>query len=129
MRAASGSDADSSSQGDTGRFEPAGVDEHETMLFDPDADDYDEQALAEARGGRTTDALLSCPSCFATVCVDCQQHAEDSSLYRAMFVQGCRLLDGESGMRVLCDTCENELGSYDEETEMYEFDSVLASEA
>lgn len=108
---------------------PAAADEHDAMLFDPDADDSDERAVAEARGGRTSDAILSCPACFATLCVDCQAHARDESRYRAMFVQGCRLLDREGAYVVLCEACESEVGVYDEESELYEFEGVVASEA
>jgi hypothetical protein len=28
----------------------------------------------QQRSGRTTDAILSCPGCFTTLCIDCQQH-------------------------------------------------------
>ena len=39
--------------------------------------------------GRKTDAILSCPGCFTTCCIDCQQH-EYKDQYRAMFVTNCR---------------------------------------
>lgn len=35
---------------------------------------------------RNTDAVLSCPRCFTTVCMDCQQHEKYANQYRAMFV-------------------------------------------
>ena len=35
---------------------------------------------------RTSDAILSCPRCFNTVCMDCQQHERYANQYRAMFV-------------------------------------------
>lgn len=38
------------------------------------ADDADEAWAAQQRSGRTTDAILSCPGCFTTLCIDCQQH-------------------------------------------------------
>ena len=119
----------SSSDGGSDDWRPAAPEEHDGLLYDPDADDADEQALHSARNGRHSDALLSCPCCFTTVCVDCQQHATDSALFRAMFVQHCRLLEGEHGVRVLCDVCEADLGRYDASVEVYEFDSVLATEA
>lgn len=37
---------------------------------------------------RTSDAVLSCPCCFNTVCMDCQKHNRYSNQYRAMFVMG-----------------------------------------
>ncbi|KAL3792158.1 hypothetical protein HJC23_009622 [Cyclotella cryptica] len=35
---------------------------------------------------RNSDAVLSCPRCFTTVCMDCQQHESYANQYRAMFV-------------------------------------------
>ena len=35
---------------------------------------------------RYSDAILSCPCCFTTVCMDCQQHVTYKNQYRAMFV-------------------------------------------
>jgi hypothetical protein len=35
---------------------------------------------------RTSDAVLSCPRCFTTVCMDCQQHERYANQFRAMFV-------------------------------------------
>jgi hypothetical protein len=35
---------------------------------------------------RHSDAILSCPCCFTTVCMDCQQHERYTNQYRAMFV-------------------------------------------
>jgi hypothetical protein len=35
---------------------------------------------------RNSDAVLSCPRCFTTVCMDCQQHQSYANQYRAMFV-------------------------------------------
>eukprot|EP00956_Cyclotella_meneghiniana_P013538 scaffold19621_cov63-Cyclotella_meneghiniana.AAC.2 len=35
---------------------------------------------------RFSDAVLSCPRCFTTVCMDCQQHEKYANQYRAMFV-------------------------------------------
>ncbi|GKY93937.1 hypothetical protein MPSEU_000360600 [Mayamaea pseudoterrestris] len=33
-----------------------------------------------------SDAVLSCPCCFSTVCMDCQRHERYENQYRAMFV-------------------------------------------
>jgi hypothetical protein len=46
----------------------------EDPLYDPDADKSDEAWAVQQRGGRRTDAILSCPGCFTTLCIDCQQH-------------------------------------------------------
>jgi hypothetical protein len=35
---------------------------------------------------RSSDAILSCPRCFTTVCMDCQEHERYAGQYRAMFV-------------------------------------------
>ena len=111
------------------RYEPGRADDHEALLFDAEADDDDESALARQRHGRHTDALLSCPGCFATLCVECQQHARIETLFRAMFVQNCRLLDSGGQLQVLCEACETRVGGFDADAEVYEFDTVLASEA
>ena len=37
---------------------------------------------------RQSDAVLSCPCCFNTVCMDCQKHKRYANQYRAMFVLG-----------------------------------------
>lgn len=37
---------------------------------------------------RRSDAVLSCPSCFNIVCMDCQRHQRYLNQYRAMFVMG-----------------------------------------
>lgn len=42
-------------------------------LYDPDADARDDVWMEQQRQGRQTDALLSCPGCFTSVCIDCQQ--------------------------------------------------------
>lgn len=65
-------------------------------LYDPDADDEDDAWAAAARQGRQTDAILSCPGCFTTLSVDCQQHAHYRTRYRALFVMNvCIQQDGE----------------------------------
>lgn len=65
--------------------------EKEVEFFDPDLDEHDENWVVQQRQGRQTDAILSCPSCFTTCCIDCQQH-EYKDQYRAMFVTNCRCI-------------------------------------
>merc|ERR1712136_55625 len=36
-----------------------------------------------------SDAVLNCPACLSTVCVDCQRHETYKTQYRAMFVLNC----------------------------------------
>eukprot|EP00667_Euglena_gracilis_P021818 EG_transcript_24036 len=70
-------------------------------LFDPEADDDDDRWVwqqvfkgdVKAKGkkahARSSDALLSCPCCFATVCIDCVKHDEGSNQWRAIDVLNC----------------------------------------
>uniref|UniRef100_A0A7S3VS72 E2F-associated phosphoprotein n=1 Tax=Dunaliella tertiolecta TaxID=3047 RepID=A0A7S3VS72_DUNTE len=60
-------------------------------LYDEDLDAEDERWVAEQRQGRVSDAILSCPACFTTLCIDCQQHDRYPNQYRAMFVQNCKV--------------------------------------
>ena len=36
-----------------------------------------------------SDALLCCPACMTTVCIDCQRHDVYKNQFRAMFVMNC----------------------------------------
>jgi hypothetical protein len=49
----------------------------------------DAKWVAAKRQGRATDAILSCPGCFTTVCMECQQHAVLHTQYRAVFTMNC----------------------------------------
>ncbi|KAL6770094.1 hypothetical protein ACKKBG_A33570 [Auxenochlorella protothecoides x Auxenochlorella symbiontica] len=60
-------------------------------FFDPEADDKSEAWVSKLRGGRRSDAILSCPQCFTTLCLECQQHAYQHNQFRAMFVMNCRI--------------------------------------
>jgi len=46
-----------------------------------------------------SDAVLNCPACFTTLCLDCQRHEYYSSQYRAMFVMNC-VIDKTETLRV-----------------------------
>lgn len=70
--------------------EALGLNTAPAEFYDPVADDRDEKWAAEQRQGRKSDALLSCPGCLTTVCIDCQQHAEFEGQFRAMFTINCR---------------------------------------
>eukprot|EP00850_Spirogloea_muscicola_P004502 SM000019S05046 [mRNA] locus=s19:661014:661783:- [translate_table: standard] len=65
-------------------------------LYD-DAEDEAGEAWADGQrrrgGGRrgSTDAHLSCPACFTTLCIDCQRHDVHVTQYRAMLVKNCRV--------------------------------------
>eukprot|EP00934_Nitzschia_sp_Nitz4_P000555 Nitzschia sp. Nitz4//scaffold8_size234185//39090//39971//NITZ4_001236-RA/size234185-processed-gene-0.145-mRNA-1//-1//CDS//3329559743//555//frame0 len=76
------------------------------LLYDHKLDDEDEDYVyTNMRGGarkpgleeadllqeptqRRSDAVLSCPSCFNIVCMDCQRHQTYHNQFRAMFVMG-----------------------------------------
>ncbi|XP_029899994.1 E2F-associated phosphoprotein isoform X1 [Myripristis murdjan] len=83
---------------------------NDELLYDPDEDDRD-QAWVDARraahscsrrrpaalGSRpgqprglpSSDAVLNCPACMITLCLDCQRHEKYRTQYRAMFVMNC----------------------------------------
>jgi E2F-associated phosphoprotein len=124
----------SSGEGDE-KYMPAPPSQHDEMLFDPDADEEDESAVQAMREGRDSDAHLSCPACFSTLCVDCQRHAKNESLYRAMFVLDVTVNEAATSetaahhRALLCGSCYTKVGWYDAEEELYYFDGAIASEA
>ena len=67
-----------------------GMDAQPPEFYDPEADERDEAWVHKARGALRSDAILSCPLCFTTLCIDCQQHAKYDGQFRAMFVMNCR---------------------------------------
>lgn len=42
-----------------------------------------------------TDAILNCPCCMTTLCMDCQRHEKYRTQYRAMFVSNCKINEEE----------------------------------
>ncbi|KAM9355425.1 E2F-associated phosphoprotein [Pholidichthys leucotaenia] len=83
---------------------------NDELLYDPDQDDRD-QAWVDARRREyrsrkrpagafrsqpgnpqalpSSDAILNCPACMTTLCLDCQRHEKYRTQYRAMFVMNC----------------------------------------
>lgn len=81
---------------------------NEELFYDPDEDERD-QAWVDARrraytrrpgqgrsrsgpglpGLPSSDAVLNCPACMTTLCLDCQRHEKYRTQYRAMFVLNC----------------------------------------
>ncbi|XP_031275555.1 uncharacterized protein LOC116134048 isoform X2 [Pistacia vera] len=43
-------------------------------FYDSGADDKDELWVQKQRTGRDSDAVLSCPACFTTLCLQCQRN-------------------------------------------------------
>ncbi|KAI3421670.1 uncharacterized protein J3R85_012028 [Psidium guajava] len=126
-------------------------------FYDPDLDDKDELWIEKRRNGRGTDAVLSCPACFTTLCLECQRHEKYVTQYRAIFVMNCEVMkekahppssahpksrkrgrgsdtpdarpaSGETLKHVCCSICSTEVGVMDEE-EIYHFYNVLPSES
>ncbi|KAI5611504.1 E2F-associated phosphoprotein [Silurus asotus] len=84
---------------------------NDELLYDPDEDDRD-QAWVDAKRKEyrsrrrpissaqrrnqsqplpSSDAILNCPACMTTLCLDCQRHEKYRTQYRAMFVMNCKV--------------------------------------
>ncbi|OIW12756.1 hypothetical protein TanjilG_24689 [Lupinus angustifolius] len=126
-------------------------------FYDPDLDDKNELWAHKKRHGRISDAVLSCPACFTTLCLECQRHEKYLTQYRAVFVVNCKIekdqvlshnisrsrkrnrggerFNGneaqssnvETLKQVCCSVCLTEVGAIDED-EVYHFFNVLPSE-
>ncbi|MPC25389.1 E2F-associated phosphoprotein [Portunus trituberculatus] len=84
---------------------------NDELFYDPTMDDRDQEWVNQKRRsyqprgrrpGRTldvennntiqlppSDAVLNCPACLTTLCMDCQRHEIYHNQYRAMFVFNC----------------------------------------
>ncbi|XP_015205896.2 E2F-associated phosphoprotein isoform X1 [Lepisosteus oculatus] len=83
---------------------------NDELLYDPDEDDRDQAWMDAKRRGYqaqrqqkshssgkaakpqplpSSDAVLNCPACMTTLCIDCQRHEKYRTQYRAMFVMNC----------------------------------------
>ncbi|KAM4014196.1 E2F-associated phosphoprotein [Anomaloglossus baeobatrachus] len=82
---------------------------NDDLLYDPHEDDRDQEWVdAKRRSYRnirkqrqsqthptkrqalpSSDAILNCPACMTTLCLDCQRHESYKTQYRAMFVMNC----------------------------------------
>lgn len=81
---------------------------NDDLLYDPDMDDKDQKWIDKQRqrnsnrvGGNqgkktNSDALLDCPACLTTLCIDCQRHEIHKNQYRAMFVMNCAVDTSET---------------------------------
>ncbi|KAK3222404.1 hypothetical protein Dsin_009429 [Dipteronia sinensis] len=125
-------------------------------FYDPEVDAKDEIWAQKLRKGRQSDAVLSCPACFTTLCLECQRHEKYVTQYRAIFVVNCKIGNGQvreisakpkKGKRrresseseeatavaetckpVCCCICSTNVGIIDED-EVYHFFNVLPSES
>lgn len=105
------SDSDSDQEGKAGssksqKKKQRNIPTNDELLYDPDEDDRD-QAWVDAKRRRyrdsrrlgsgrgqsqalpSSDAVLNCPACMTTLCMDCQRHEKFRTQYRAMFVMNC----------------------------------------
>ena len=144
-------------------------------LYDEDADKDDEEYVyRNLRSGteqtaakstatnkvlkpRNSDAVLSCPCCFHTLTMDCQQHERYPNQYRAMFVMNVvvkweqKLVHRHKGLvaleaadhkippdpsssdgehvyyTVCCANCQTQVAALDMEDEVYHFYGCRAS--
>nr|XP_043626393.1 E2F-associated phosphoprotein [Erigeron canadensis] len=117
-------------------------------FYDPNLDDKDQLWIQKKRKGQYSDAVLSCPACFTTLCLECQRHEKYVTQYRAIFVVNCKIkkeqvseegslkrkrvkkggsVDNELSSPVCCMVCETEVGVIDED-EVYHFYNALPSE-
>ncbi|KAJ1102997.1 hypothetical protein NDU88_000428 [Pleurodeles waltl] len=83
---------------------------NDELLYDPKMDDRDQAWVDAKRRGYTSsrrqfpgqsqlqpetlpssDAILNCPACMTTLCLDCQRHESYRTQYRAMFVMNCTI--------------------------------------
>ena len=97
---------------------------------------------------RTTDAVLNCPCCFNTVCMDCQAHTRYKSQWRAMFVMAVYVdwnkhmrydedakdlveigpgTTGEQYHPVHCANCQTKVAVLNMEDEVYHFYNAIES--
>ncbi|XP_012782313.2 E2F-associated phosphoprotein isoform X2 [Ochotona princeps] len=78
---------------------------NDELLYDPEKDNRDQAWVDAQRRGYhgfglqrprqqqqpvpSSDAVLNCPACMTTLCLDCQRHESYKTQYRAMFVMNC----------------------------------------
>ncbi|KPP70172.1 E2F-associated phosphoprotein-like, partial [Scleropages formosus] len=101
-------DSDSDDEMSRRRAKQRRIPTNSELLYDPDEDDRDQAWVdAKRRGTGSTrlqeaverkgknqsvprsDAVLNCPACMTTLCLDCQRHEKYHTQYRAMFVMNC----------------------------------------
>ncbi|NXL93143.1 EAPP protein, partial [Alectura lathami] len=80
---------------------------NDELLYDPEEDSRDQEWVDAHRrryrnqrkvlrpqqtkpsAAPNSDAVLNCPACMTTLCLDCQRHESYKTQYRAMFVMNC----------------------------------------
>uniref|UniRef100_A0A2K6ABF3 E2F associated phosphoprotein n=1 Tax=Mandrillus leucophaeus TaxID=9568 RepID=A0A2K6ABF3_MANLE len=79
---------------------------YDDIYFDSDSEDEDKadpvsnnknyhglglQRSRQQQPVPNSDAVLNCPACMTTLCLDCQRHESYKTQYRAMFVMNCSI--------------------------------------
>ncbi|KFQ17256.1 E2F-associated phosphoprotein, partial [Merops nubicus] len=91
-----------------GKHQQRRVLSNDELLYDPEEDSRDQEWVDSQRRGYhngrralpqqrqrkpaavpNSDAVLNCPACMTTLCLDCQRHESYKTQYRAMFVMNC----------------------------------------
>jgi E2F-associated phosphoprotein len=78
-----------------------------------------------------TDAILSCPSCFTTICYQCQRHENYAGQFRAIDVFHCIIGDVSEiplHRNLVCEQCKDKVGLWHEKDDIYYLFDVLESE-
>ena len=127
---------DASDDEDDKEGDPVSEDE----LYDERKDDKDEKFAQSKRSSHLTDGTLACPSCFTTVCLECQAHAEYETQFRAISAMNVRIKHDkqlrfeepgsppEIYSPVACMVCGFELAVYGPNDEdMFHFFEVICS--
>jgi len=100
-------------------------------FYDPSRDIKDELWLRSHLSHST--GVLSCPGCFAQVSYSFQPHTAYPGQYRASEVVDCEMgaevetQDGDHLLKVLCSTCQTEVGLWEVSLGLYHLFHVLPS--
>ncbi|XP_015271884.1 PREDICTED: E2F-associated phosphoprotein [Gekko japonicus] len=98
----------------TRRHKQRRIPTNDELLYDPEEDKRDQEWVdrqrrryhnirsAQPEGNQarlsaipSSDAVLNCPACMTTLCLDCQRHEKYRTQYRAMFVMNCSVIKEE----------------------------------
>jgi hypothetical protein len=118
--AGGGRDADADSEDEEEAAERLAAAAAAAGMLDETADDMDRKwvdaNLRDGGGGgaagrkRASDALLSCPGCFTSLCFDCRAIGRGGRAFRAERALNCE----QDGSELRCGECSTTVGSVDE---------------
>uniref|UniRef100_A0A6B2F8A2 E2F-associated phosphoprotein n=1 Tax=Bothriechis nubestris TaxID=1766655 RepID=A0A6B2F8A2_9SAUR len=124
---------------------------NDELFYDPEEDNRDQEWVDSIRRSYhnirnvqsqqqekpptipNSDAILNCPACMTTLCLDCQRHELYRTQYRAMFVMNCTVVKEEilkykhplkkktkrGGHKKIKPSSESTTGSESQEEEIY----------